>query len=112
MASEIAGALSNAEKARQLRNNDMTAMPARKPVITGVNRRFATQPSLRIPPASSITPTSKASVVAADPIVVELPVARAASVPANIGVMVESAPAVRTRLAPRAAKPIVAAMKA
>jgi hypothetical protein len=87
-------------------------MPARKPVITGVDSRFAIRPSLRVPPASSIAPTSKARVVAADPIVAELPAARAASVPANIGVMVESAPAVRARLAPKAAKPIVAPMKA
>jgi hypothetical protein len=60
----------------------------------------------------SKTPTSKARDVAADPIDVVPPAAIAASVPANIGVMVKSAPTVRTRLAPRAAKPIVAPMKA
>src|SRR5262249_57147917 len=62
--SEIAGALSNAEKARQLRNNDMYCNARQEASYHyGVDSRFAIQPSLRIPPASSITPTSKASVV-------------------------------------------------
>jgi hypothetical protein len=46
----------------------------------------------------SVTPTSKASVMATDPTEVEL-ATRTANVPANIGVMVESALALRMRLA-------------
>src|SRR5262249_20857577 len=98
-----------------------TATPARKPVMTGVDSRWAIQPSLSSPATRSRPPTGSARARAAAGGGAAAPgppgraapaAARVASIPAKIGVMVESAPAVSTRLAPKAAKPRVAPMKA
>ena len=79
--------------------------------MIGVDSMSAIQPSRSRPAASSSAPTIRASVTA-EP---SSPAPAAASAPssaAKIGVMVESAPTVRTRLAPNRAKPRVAPMKA
>jgi hypothetical protein len=39
-------------------------MPARKPIVTGIERRSAIQPRRKIPPATSTTPTMSASAAA------------------------------------------------
>ena len=89
-----------------------TAMPARKPTVTGTDNRFAMPPSRKPPASTSRTPTSRASAAARLPYS-GVPVAASKAKPAaKIGVIVESAPQDRKRLAPNRAKPSEPAMKA
>ena len=89
-----------------------TEIPARKPTVTGTDSRLAIPPRRNIPPAISITPTINASAMASAWYSGEPAAAKSASPPAKIGVMVESAPHDRKRLAPNIAKPSDPAMKA
>ena len=41
-----------------------TEMPARKPTVTGTDKRFAMPPSLKMPLPTSIRPTISASAIA------------------------------------------------
>ncbi len=89
-----------------------TEIPARKPTVTGTDSRLAIQPMRNRLPRIRITPTISASATASawysgDPLA-----AISSRPPAKIGVMVESAPQDRKRLAPNMAKPIDPTMKA
>ena len=86
------------------------AMPVRKPVVTGIDRRSATQPSRNSPAATRTRPTINASVAASDAYCGEPAAARSARPPAKIGAIVESAPTDITRLDPNTAKPSAPAM--
>src|SRR6266852_4724459 len=82
------------------------AIPARNPVVTGTDKRFAIQPRRKNPAPIKMVPTTSASATA-KPAYSGVPMAaKVTRPPAKIGVMVESAPADRKRLAPKAAKPI------
>ena len=89
-----------------------TEMPARKPIVTGIESRSAIQPRRNIPAAKSKSPTISASAAASITSSGEPAIARAARPPAKIGVMVESAPHDKKRLLPNAAKASEPARKA
>src|SRR6476469_8636250 len=80
-----------------------TEMPARKPIVTGIESRSAIQPRRKIPAARSARPTISAKAAASTEYSGELDAARIARPPAKIGVMVESAPHDRKRLLPKTA---------
>ncbi len=89
-----------------------TEMPARKPVVTGIDSRSAIQPRRKIPAATRKTPTISASAAASIRYSGEPAAAIKARPPAKIGVIVESAPHDRYRLPPKAAKASEPARKA
>ena len=89
-----------------------TEMPARKPVVTGIESRSAIQPRRKTPAKKSSNPTISASEAASTRYCGSLETARAARPPAKIGVMVESAPHDRKRLLPKKANASEPARKA
>src|SRR6202045_3254328 len=78
-------------------------IPARKPIVTGIERRSAIQPRRKIAPETSTRPTMSASAAASPAYSAEPDAARRVRPPAKIGVMVESAPQDRKRLFPKKA---------
>ncbi len=88
------------------------AMPMRKPVITGMDKRSAMKPNLSAPPQMRMSPTMRLSAAAAAAYWAGPAAASTASAPAKMGAIVESAPTESRRLAPKRAKPIAPARRA
>ena len=90
----------------------ITATPAKNPVMIGIERKSAIQPSRSTPIASTIPPVTRAvsdvrAMALGDPAT-----ARWATAAAKSGAIVESAPTETTGLDPRRKNAIVAATKA
>src|SRR5260370_1456773 len=85
-------------------------MPARNPVVTGIDRRSAIQPSRNSPLTMRIAPTRRARIAAKAAYSGAPLAASRARPPAKMGVIVESAPIDIARLAPKMAKPTAPAI--